>query len=58
MKDKERIPKILKELEEIWNKNPDLRLVQLITNLSNDIYGDLYYVEDEMLIKNLKEYYG
>jgi hypothetical protein len=46
---------ILKELERLWNENPDLRLGQLIENLGH-IYN-LYYVKDEILIKGLKEIY-
>lgn len=52
MRDKKRIKPILKEIETIWNKNQDLRLGQLIQNL-----GDVYFLEDEELIKRLKELY-
>lgn len=30
MRDKNRIPKILQELQEVWVKNPDLRLGQIL----------------------------
>jgi len=43
---------ILKELERLWDENPDLRLGQLINNL-----GEVYYLEDENLIKRLKLIY-
>lgn len=53
MRDPRRIPKILQKLERIWEKYPDLRLGQLILN---SVQGPvLYYVEDEELIKILKE---
>jgi hypothetical protein len=56
MRDPKRIPKVLKEIEKIWKKHPDLRLGQLI---GNHIEGLLvYYVEDENLIQILKEGYA
>ena len=55
MRDPKRIERILKLIEKIWNKNPDLRLCQLIGNCFNA--GDLYYVEDDTLKKQLKEKY-
>jgi len=55
MRDPERIPKILSELEEIWSKFPDLRLGQLLLNLFND--PQLYYIEDEKLVEALESYY-
>jgi uncharacterized protein YihD (DUF1040 family) len=52
-----RIPKILKELSKVWQKYPDLRFGQLLMNCY--INGtDLYYIEDEQLIKKLNEVYG
>ena len=56
MRDKERIDIILNELKKIWEKYHDLRLVQLILNVINDPAA--YYVEDDVLIKTLKEFYG
>jgi uncharacterized protein YihD (DUF1040 family) len=55
MRDKKRIPKILKEVQTIWEKNPDLRLGQLILNAISD--PALYYVEDKDLIIQLKSCY-
>jgi uncharacterized protein YihD (DUF1040 family) len=49
MRDKKRIKKILKELEKIWESNSNLRLGQLILNL-----GDVYYLEDDLLVESLK----
>lgn len=58
MRDINRIPKICKELEELWLKHPDFRLGQLILNAFS-FKGDssLYGIEDEDLIKKLKELY-
>jgi len=55
MRDPKRIPKVLKELEEIWTKFPDLRLGQLLLNAVAD--PTLYYTEDEDLLKELKDLY-
>jgi hypothetical protein len=54
----ERIPKILSLLEKGWKKNPDLRLGQIFENLK--IYmqkEDLFYIEDEMIIEGLVNYF-
>jgi len=55
MRDKNRIPKILLELERIWTANPDYRLGQLVAvatkykNQNNSIFN----IEDEDLLKGL-----
>lgn len=53
MRDPKRIPKILNEIKNIWEKHPDLRLGQLIINSSRKAF--LFYLEDDDLLKNLKE---
>lgn len=56
MKDLERIPEVLKAIEAIWIKRPDLRFFQLVTNLQfklGDKSGDLYYFEDRDLLDEL-----
>ena len=55
MRDPDRIPKILSEVEKVWNKYPDLRLGQLLSNVASVFEKDLFYIEDEELIKMLKE---
>ena len=57
MRDPKRIKKILKTIENIWKKNPDLRLCQLLENTAIG-FDRLYYFEDDELIKKLKEMYG
>ena len=52
MRNPERIDEILKLISEIWHKNPDLRLCQLIGNCFEA--GDLYHIEDDMLQKELQ----
>ena len=58
MKDKKRIPKILKEIKKVWEKNSDLRFGQFILNISFTSKCDLYYLEDDELVKVLKRFYG
>jgi len=62
MRNPDRIDDMLKLISEIWHKNPDQRLCQLIGNcfISTPYHGqDLYYIEDDklrkLLIKYLKE---
>ena len=55
MRDINRIDTVLSEIKSIWEKNPDLRLGQLISNVIRD--PALYYIEDEDLVKVLKELY-
>lgn len=59
-----RILKILKLIEKIWLKDPDLRLCQLIENCFKFPFSEvghnhcLYNKEDEELERRLKEVYG
>lgn len=53
MRDPERIDKILAMLGEVWHKNPDLRLGQLIYN----VFSDPYYLEDDIFIQKIIDYY-
>jgi uncharacterized protein YihD (DUF1040 family) len=57
-RDFNRIDRILKLIEFQWKTNPDLRLCQLICNLSGMKYHlkDIFYVEDDIIEKKLKEW--
>ncbi len=57
MRDPKRIPEILNEIKGIWSSFPDLRLGQLIGNVMTDSM-DFYYMEDEELIKILRDHYS
>jgi uncharacterized protein YihD (DUF1040 family) len=46
---------IINRLLELWNKNPQLRLSQLILNVFRD---DFYYKEDFVFIEQLEKAYG
>ena len=55
MRDPRRIPKVLNGLCDIWERYPDIRLGQLLMNVASDPI--LYNIEDEELVKKVKEYY-
>ena len=55
MRDQKRIDIILQEISAIWHKYPDMRLGQLIGNVLEG--PSLYYVEDDSLVKALKDMY-
>lgn len=56
MRNINRIPKITKEIEELWKTHcPDWRFGQLMYNFMKD-YGDPFYLEDDEFIEKLKEY--
>ena len=55
MRDPKRIDVILQEISAIWHKYPDMRLGQLIGNVLEG--PSLYYVEDDSLVKALKDMY-
>lgn len=57
MRNLDRIPEILKELEEFWKQVPDWRLGQVISNFSYEITGnnDPFYIEDKDLLESLKQ---
>lgn len=55
MRDPKRIDVILQEISTIWHKYPDMRLGQLIGNALEG--PSLYYVEDDSLVKALKDVY-
>ena len=62
MRNPKRIKKILKAIEKIWEKHPDLRLGQLIWNSMAGVgkwnapeANPLFFIEDEDLEKMLKK---
>lgn len=56
MRNPDRIPEILKELEEFWKQVPDWRLGQVISNFSYELTGnnDPFYIEDNKLLELLQ----
>lgn len=57
MRDPNRIPEVLKELEDFWKQVPDWRLGQVISNFSYELTGvsDPFYLEDKDILKLLKQ---
>jgi hypothetical protein len=55
MRNPERIDKVINQIRDIWKCVPDLRLGQLILNVISDT--DLYYIEDDVLLKLIKDLY-
>jgi hypothetical protein len=51
-----RIYSIASDLVYMWNKYPNLRLGQLISNAMNGCGADLFYIEDNELIKRIKDF--
>ena len=56
MRDPGRIQEVLEVIRKIWFKKPDLRLLQLLINALPQ--GDPYYIEDDLLIDFLEDYYN
>lgn len=57
MRDPKRIKAMLELIEKIWTKHPDLRLCQLLENVSTSIDTSMYYMEDDELERRLKTFY-
>jgi uncharacterized protein YihD (DUF1040 family) len=53
MRDPRRIPEVLESIRTAWERYPDLRLGQLITNAVIEGTGrpDAFYVEDAEMVK-------
>ena len=59
MRDPKRIDEILETIRSIWEKSPDLRLLQLLTNSLTKFNSEFFYfVQDEELIESLNKYYN
>lgn len=56
MRDPNRIPIVLSALNDLWQKVPDWRFGQLISNFYAYIGKDLFYTEDEQYIKLIKDF--
>ena len=55
MRDPKRIKPVLEALETYWNKNPDLRLGQIIVNMTR-AWGrhDPFFVEDDKMLQAIQ----
>lgn len=57
MRDPKRIARVLEILEGYWQAFPDQRLGQMILNAADFVGIDLFYVEDDVLIRGLEGAY-
>jgi uncharacterized protein YihD (DUF1040 family) len=59
MRDPKRIEAVLERVREVWERNPDLRLGQIVINAAKAAsYQDLsqsrlFYIEDEQLLEGI-----
>lgn len=59
MRDINRINPLLRKIQSYWIKNPDLRLGQLLYNISYHAgYPDIFVIEDDKLSKALDDYFS
>lgn len=57
MRDPERIPEVLSEIDKVWRKYPDLRLGQLLVILQgHSEFNSVFYMEDDELVRVIEEY--
>jgi hypothetical protein len=54
MRNNEHISHVLKELQKIWEVNPDLRLGQMLLNAVDQDDIALFFTEDDELISIMK----
>ena len=47
MRNVDRIPEVLNQLEKFWKLFPDWRFMQLINNIQRAYGNDMFYVEDD-----------
>lgn len=55
MRDPKRIPEVLEALRAYWESEPDMRLGQILGNVSSHMRttSDPYYMEDDVFLKGL-----
>jgi hypothetical protein len=53
MRDPNRIPTVLRELERIWSRHPDWRLGQLISNIASWADEDVWDIEEDEMISEI-----
>jgi len=55
MRDEKRIDRILKIIEKVWKRNPDMRLTQLLINMGIMEDGPIWNLEDDKAEEILKK---
>lgn len=56
MRDPKRIPAFLEKLAEVWAKVPDWRFGQFIANFQRWYGRDMFFPEDDKMLKLFEEY--
>lgn len=54
MRDPERIPHVLKEIERIWKRHPDTRLGQLMCNLADWAEEHVWDIEEDTVLREIE----
>lgn len=60
-RDPKRIPYLIKMLEELWRKHPDMRLGQLVWAIRSNIGphdADVFYIEDDEMQESMEDMLG
>lgn len=57
MRDPKRIDEFCKRLAELWHLVPDWRFGQLIANVLSTYRGDIFFPEDDVLLKFIENYF-
>lgn len=55
MRDFEYRREILEWLDELWSHYPDWRFMQLIVNMQSVFRADMFYMDDDKFIEQIKE---
>lgn len=56
MRDPSRIPKVLEALRRVWEASPDLRLTQLLLNVTRFHCPEMFVMEDDVLMRRIAEF--
>ena len=54
MRDRNRIPEVLRAVCDLWGEYPDLRLGQLLTIVASYTKSDLFNLEDDALVSAIR----
>ena len=55
MRDLNRIPEMIRELQKLWEEYPDQRLGQLVCNIGRQLgYYDPFFMEDDKALQWMK----
>ena len=55
MEEFEHREEVLEWLEKLWTRYSDWRFMQLIVNMQSVFRGNMFYMDDDMFIEQIKE---